>query len=123
MQQAEGSYKRMQGSNSQVHTFQAAFTSADSASAGALVAAKALKKKLSRVLGLPVEHINSKYALDSYGVSSLVGLELQNWLSKEPGADLAVFEILGGATISQIGNIVATKSTMWPEGWALGNER
>jgi hypothetical protein len=73
MQQAEGSYKRMQDSNSQVRTFQAAFTSADSASAEALVVAKALKKKLSRVLGLPVEHINSKYALDSYGVNSWLG--------------------------------------------------
>ncbi|KAF2795479.1 KR-domain-containing protein [Melanomma pulvis-pyrius CBS 109.77] len=102
MQQAEGSYRRMQDSNSQVRTFQEAFTNADSASAGAFVVAEALKMKLSRVLGLPIAHINIESALDSYGVDSLVGLELRNWLSKESGADLAVFEILGGATMLQI---------------------
>ena len=51
-------------------------------------------------------------ALDSYGVDSFVGLELQIWLSKESGANLAVFDILGGATLPRIGQMVAAKSAL-----------
>jgi hypothetical protein len=118
MHQAEGSYKRQKASDSHVRTFRAAFTSAESSSVGALVVAEALRMKVSRVLGLPVQHISIEAALDSYGVDSLVGLELRNWLSKESGADLAVFEILGGATLLMIGDTVAAKSTIRPKGWA-----
>lgn len=117
MQQAEGSYKRLKDSNSQVRSFQVAFTSAPSASAASVVVSEALKMKLSRVLGVPVEHIGIDSSLDSYGVDSLIGLELKNWLAKESGADLAVFEILGRATLRDIGKTVTAKSSMRPESW------
>jgi hypothetical protein len=118
MRQAEGSTKRSQNVDSHVRTFRSTFTAAESASAGALVVAEALRMKVGRVLGLPVENITTGSALDSYGVDSLVGLELRNWLSKESGADLAVFEILGGATLLKIGQMVAAKSSLRPAVWA-----
>jgi aryl carrier-like protein len=117
LRQVEGSHKHQQAVNSRTLTFTDAFVSADSSSAGGLVVSEALRMKLNRVLGLPAEQIQLDSGLDSYGVDSLVGLELSNWLSKESGANLVVFELLGGATLRDIGKMVAAKSSMRPESW------
>ncbi|KAF2804409.1 reducing type I polyketide synthase [Mytilinidion resinicola] len=117
MQQAEGSHKHSLASNSKVQSFRTAFASAASSSLGSLVVLEALRVKLSRVLGLSIEHIDLDSALDSFGVDSLVGLELRNWLANETGADLAVYEILGGATLKSIAETVTSKSSIRPESW------
>jgi hypothetical protein len=112
MRQANCSFKQKHESTSHVRTFRSIFTEAEFAVAAATIVAEALKMKVSRVLGIPVEQISTGSALDSYGVDSLVGLELRNWLSKESDAELAVFDILGGATLMKIGKMVASKSSL-----------
>ena len=76
------------------------------------IASEGLQQKLSRVLGLPVTSIELDRQLESYGVDSLVALELRNWMTKEMGADVAVFELLGGTTLADIGAIITTKSSL-----------
>lgn len=98
-------------------TLHAAFTTAPTAEAGALVVAEALKAKLGRVLGMATEQFTLESTLDTFGVDSLVGLELRNWLAKESGAALAVFEILGGVSLRDIGKTVAAKSSLRPDTW------
>ncbi|CAN9179261.1 unnamed protein product [Alternaria alternata] len=112
MRQAECTFKRGENLVSHIRTFWSAFTEATSEDAAASIVVEALKMKASRVLGLPADLISMNPALDSYGVDSLVGLELRNWLSKESGANLAVFDILGGATLLRIGQMVAAKSAL-----------
>jgi hypothetical protein len=53
--------------------------------------------------------ISLESKLDSYGVYCLVALELRNWMTKEMGADAAVFELLGGTSIAEIGGIITKK--------------
>ncbi|CAI6339913.1 unnamed protein product [Periconia digitata] len=108
-------------SSRQSKTVTATFISASSAQEGGKVIARALMAKLSRVLGMPCESSEPSEldrSLVSFGVDSLVGLELKNWLSKEAGADLAVFEILSGATFEEIGELVAVRSALRPVDWS-----
>jgi hypothetical protein len=78
---------------------------------------EALRKKLSRVLGIPTDSIELSNRVESYGVNSLVAVELRNWLAKEMSADVAVFEILGGATLIGVGATVAAKSSFRQVAW------
>lgn len=57
---------------------------------------EAFKKKLGRLLALKVEDIHDEDAITDYGVDSLVAVELRNWIQKEVGPNVAVFEILNG---------------------------
>lgn len=82
-----------------------------------MIVAEALKVKLSRMMGIPYSDIDLQHRVESYGVDSLVAVELRNWLAKEMNADVAVFEILGGATLAGIGRTVATKSSFRKASW------
>lgn len=45
--------------------------------------------------------------LSTFGVDSLVAVEIRGWLKRELAADVAVFEILGGASLMSLGMTVA----------------
>lgn len=79
------------------------FLSAPTFSSAVAVVAEAFRVKLSKVLGIPPAEIQLQHRVESYGVDSLVAVELRNWLAKEWGAEVAVFEILGGATLEGVG--------------------
>ena len=72
---------------------------------------QALAIKLARAMSIPPEDIMPNKPLSAYGVDSLMAVDLRNWFGKEFGATVAVFEIMGGVTISVIADLVATKST------------
>ncbi|KAG8531947.1 Type I Iterative PKS [Bacidia gigantensis] len=86
------------------------FQSATSPAEAADVVSEALKAKLSRILGVDYDSITLDSRIESFGVDSLVAVELRNWLAKEVDADVAVFEILGAATVRGVGVCVAGKS-------------
>ncbi|KAL2863130.1 uncharacterized protein BJX67DRAFT_384987 [Aspergillus lucknowensis] len=69
-----------------------------------------LVSKLAKVLGLPREEFDIKKPMHAYGVDSLVAVEMRNWFSKELKADMAIFDMLGGATIEAVGRQAATKA-------------
>lgn len=117
MHQAKYSSGKAATPDSRLTTIISEFTKASSAAEAALIVSEALKEKLSRVLGMKLEQIKFDHSLSSYGVDSLVGLELRNWLARETGADLAVFELLSGATLKDIGEAVASRTPTRPEAW------
>lgn len=118
--QAESSHTPVKASAvRQQKTISSAFLGANSLSESGKIIADALKEKLCRVLGLNIEHVELEHSLVSYGVDSLVGLEIKNWLGKELDVDIEVFEILGGATILDIGGMAAAKSTLRPKEWSV----
>ncbi|KUJ19541.1 reducing type I polyketide synthase [Mollisia scopiformis] len=97
--------------------FKALFASAASLKDAGLLVSEGLCKKLSRVLGIPKETIALNGRVDSYGVDSLAAVELKNWLSREMSADVAVFEILGGPTLIDVGLTTAAKSAFRKDDW------
>lgn len=63
----------------------------------------AVRQKLSRLLSLPEVEIDEQDTLAGHGIDSLVAVEVRNWLRKDAGADVSIFEILSGkGTIRQL---------------------
>lgn len=60
------------------------------------------RRKIHRVLGLPVKYIWFSLRFDGNGVDSIVELDLINWLSKELWAGLANLELFGRAILNNI---------------------
>ncbi|KAJ5081201.1 hypothetical protein N7456_013439 [Penicillium angulare] len=69
-------------------------------------------QKLSKALGIAMADIDANKPLHQYGVDSLVAVELRGWFAKELQADLGVFEILGGATLSSVAQVATRKSKL-----------
>lgn len=74
------------------------------------IVGEALMKQLSHILAMPVENIELHKPVFSYGVDSLTAVELRNWISTSFQTEVAVFDIMGGATFATIGNTVAKKN-------------
>lgn len=83
------------------------------------VAAQALVKKLGRTLSTLQGEVDLLKPLHTYGVDSLLGVELRSWVMKEFAADVPVFEILGGSTFSAVGNIIAARSKLEHVAWTI----
>jgi aryl carrier-like protein len=66
--------------------------------------------KLGQVLGLSTLDIEPSKPIHHYGVDSLVAIDLRNWLERETGADITVFELLGNMPLRDLSTIVAEKS-------------
>ncbi|KAI1084518.1 acyl transferase domain-containing protein [Whalleya microplaca] len=74
------------------------------------VVVKALAAKLARSLAISPGDVEPSKPLSDYGVDSLMAVELRNWIGKDFRINLAVFDIMGGATIAEIGELVANRA-------------
>jgi len=71
---------------------------------------EAIQKQLAGLLAIGMDDVDTSKPVHSYGVDSLVAIELRNWFVRSIGADVAVFEILGNSTIANLARDVAGKS-------------
>lgn len=74
------------------------------------VVISSLASKLARAMSMSPEDVELSKPLSSYGVDSLMAVELRNWIRRDFGAPLAVFDIMGGVPISAVGELVVAKS-------------
>jgi acyl carrier protein len=74
------------------------------------VVVKALAAKLARALSISPEDVDPGKRLSDCGVDSLMAVELRNWIGLDFQAEIAVFEIMGGMTISSIGALVVDRT-------------
>ena len=82
----------------------------ESMTEAASIVSTSLTEKMSNALSMPLENIDMMRPPHSFGVDSLVALELRNWFAKEVGADVSVFEILGNESIRDLGLRAAERS-------------
>lgn len=67
----------------------------------------ALIKKLARSLMMQPNEISAGKAMSAYGTDSLVAVEMKNWVMREMGVGVSVFDILQSVNIGKlVGNIV-----------------
>lgn len=90
--------------------FKASFLSSTSPVERAAIVTDALIKKLSKSFPTLETNVDARKPLHSYGVDSLLAVELRNWLAREFNADVPVFEILGASTFESVGLAVAARS-------------
>ncbi|KAJ5950212.1 uncharacterized protein N7479_008625 [Penicillium vulpinum] len=69
-------------------------------------------EKLSKTVSIVMADFDANTPLHQYGVDSLVAAELRDWFAEELQAELGVFEILGGATLASVSQVVAKKSNL-----------
>lgn len=84
---------------------------ADSVDAAENIILDAILTKLSKALSIEAKNIDPSKPLHAFGVDSLVAVELRTWLLKEIGAEVAVFDMMGGANIRQLASLVTTRSS------------
>ncbi|KAI1738681.1 hypothetical protein F4680DRAFT_459720 [Xylaria scruposa] len=73
---------------------------------------RALAAKLARAMSISPNDVEPNKSLSSYGVDSLMAVELRNYIGREFQATVAVFDIMGGVPISSIGDLVVERSTI-----------
>lgn len=74
------------------------------------VVCNGLMDKLSKVLSIPIVDIDDHGSITSYGTDSLVAVELRNWLLREMGVDVAIFEILSNVGLGNFSEMAARRS-------------
>lgn len=73
--------------------------------------------KLCKILGVEAASKTVKDSVESFGIDSLIALEVRNWLRTEMRADVAVYEILGDGTVLDTGLAAAKKSELRQGRW------
>jgi NAD(P)-dependent dehydrogenase (short-subunit alcohol dehydrogenase family)/acyl carrier protein len=95
-----------------ISDYGALFKQAGAEDERASIVVTALAHKLARALSVQPEDIDSEKTLHIFGVDSLVAVELRSWIAREFAADVAVFDLMGAASVSAIGRLVAKVSKL-----------
>jgi acyl carrier protein len=84
-------------------------TSADEALEATL---NAMKTKLARLLAIPVDEIRNDRSIASYGMDSLIAVELRNWISTLLEAQVQMFELMSSMSFSDLSSVIAKRSRL-----------
>ena len=73
---------------------------------------RAIKMKLARLLALPMDEISTDRSVASYGIDSLIAVELRNWILTQLESHVQTFELMSSITFAELSNIVARRSRL-----------
>ena len=104
----------MQTTEDSMAEVKTALTAATSLTHAAELVEGALALKLSKSLSMAVDDIDTHKAVFSYGVDSLVAIEIRNWIFKELKSQVSVFDILAKVPMTQLALKIAGKSGFVP---------
>ncbi|KAF5579706.1 polyketide synthase [Fusarium pseudoanthophilum] len=76
------------------------------------VVIRAIAAKLARAMSISPDDVEPSKPLSSYGVDSLMAVELRNWINKEFSSTVAVFDIIGSISIAGVAEVVETRSSI-----------
>jgi hypothetical protein len=84
------------------------------AAAGSVVEATelvrvALTRRVSTLLGTPEDRLEEHNPMHSFGIDSLLGIDIRNWVGDVFNVGMPVFDILGGATFSNASRSIVYK--------------
>jgi NADPH:quinone reductase-like Zn-dependent oxidoreductase/acyl carrier protein len=69
-------------------------------------------EKVAKCLRTDVQNIETDKPLHSYGVDSLVAVELRNWVFREISAEMSLFDVMSSVPIATLAEKVASKSQL-----------
>jgi emericellamide synthase (highly reducing iterative type I polyketide synthase) len=76
----------------------------------------AFTEKLSRLLGVSAEEINPAQSVSSYGMDSLIAIELRNWVLKQLESYVQTVELMSPLLIQDLARLMAERSRLVPAG-------
>lgn len=82
-----------------------------------------LLAKMSSVLMIPADEMSPKRSVASYGLDSLVAVEIRNWISKEMGAKVPLLALLSSPSIEALASTIARESNLVDKGMFGGQEK
>jgi emericellamide synthase (highly reducing iterative type I polyketide synthase) len=85
---------------------------ADGFEEAAGIVCDAILQQLGKLIASPLEMLSAARSLDSYGVDSLVAVELRNWVGTYLQANIPLMVLRGTGSIRELGNIVAKESRL-----------
>ncbi|PVH97124.1 putative polyketide synthase [Periconia macrospinosa] len=94
-------------SSAPVHTLIASASSLEEAQNAVT---EALVRQVAKMLSMPVAEIDPGRFLHSYGIDSLVAIEVVNWALKECKSSVTVFDVLAGVPMTTLTGKMAAKS-------------
>ncbi|KAI4189115.1 MAG: hypothetical protein LQ348_003840, partial [Seirophora lacunosa] len=100
--------------------FRTLFSDSPSLPEAATAVIRAVIRQLAKTVpNVPasIEEVDTNRRIQSYGIDSVLAVELRNWIKKELKADIAVFETQGASTLATLGRVVAEKSTLGHAEW------
>jgi acyl carrier protein len=74
------------------------------------VVVKGIVGKISEMFNIPEVEIDSAQPVGTYGIDSLVAVEIRNWLSSRAKADISIFDVLQSKSVRAVAEKVALKS-------------
>ncbi|KAL8910653.1 MAG: hypothetical protein Q9171_004069 [Xanthocarpia ochracea] len=69
-----------------------------------------VKTKICSLLMLPEEDIDVKKAVVTYGLDSLVAVELRKWIAKEAGAGIQLMDLMTSRSLGDLAALVTSRS-------------
>ncbi|KAB8360847.1 hypothetical protein FH972_024581 [Carpinus fangiana] len=73
---------------------------------------EALVVKLAAVLMLSADEMEPGHSVASYGLDSLVAIEIRNWIAREAEANVQVLELLTSSSLMALAKTILTKSKL-----------
>ncbi|KJZ79056.1 hypothetical protein HIM_01829 [Hirsutella minnesotensis 3608] len=82
------------------------------------VVLEVLLGKIASIISMQMTDIDTTKPISTYGVDSLVAVELRNWLASHLRSDMSVFELSSSIPMHELGIKIATRSRLLPAGLA-----
>ena len=83
---------------------------AESVATATELVSRAMKKKLAKAMMMSAEDIDGAHPVSSYGVDSLVAVEVRTWVFKEIKADISVFDVLSNVPLATLARTIVGRS-------------
>ncbi|XHG07542.1 hypothetical protein AWENTII_010681 [Aspergillus wentii] len=77
---------------------------------------KALQQKVAQLLLVPERDLDASRSVASYGVDSLISVELQNWITAQLGGHVQTVELMSSMGMVQLAEMIAQRSRLVPAG-------
>lgn len=102
------------GEESGTSSVQALLAKATTLGEATAIITDAIARRLAKQLTMAVEDLDSAKSVSRSGVDSLIAVELRNWMYRELGADLSMFEILADEPMVVLAGRIARGSKFLP---------
>ena len=104
----------LEGGSSDTRQLQTVLADVASLAAAADLVRDALAAKLAKSLMMPVKDLDTGKYVSTFGVDSLVAVEVRNWSSRKCKADVSIFDVLSNVPLTALAGKIAAKSKLIP---------
>ncbi|KAL9067615.1 MAG: hypothetical protein Q9161_006804 [Pseudevernia consocians] len=104
----------LEGVSSDIRQLQTVLADVASLAAAADLVRDALAAKLAKSLMIPVKDLDTGKSVSTFGVDSLVAVEVSHWSSRKCKADVLSFDVLNNVPLTALAGKIAAKSKLIP---------